>query len=680
MVAKVSSVKQLPDAIAVMVLAEFIKAPDSSIEELAQVIAKTKGVKVKLSQIESLFALHGLKKNNKNIGVTAFNALKCILLRLSEEILPLTLFPQPPVIVFVPDKNVCDCGKQLGVKKTRRKKVITLIGPIVAHQKLLECKQCKQEFRSDELLRMVQHRCTVAFDVLIFVGLALFQRYRTANEILVELLGRNIRISDSEVNYLGRKFISLLAIAHSLAAPSIREKMTIRGGYVLHLDAAHERDAPALMTSMDSLSEIVLANIKIPSENSDYIAPYLLKIQSEYGTPIACVHDMGPGICKAVSEVFPNVLDYICHFHFLRDIGKDFLGLAYNEIRIVLRKHSVTTRLNTLLREIRKGLCCEDETEITLLLDSIKVDSIQEIATMADAGIMPEFAVYSLAQWTLQGKKEGAGYGFPFDRIHLEFVCRLIELNLLLPNLLERANNSKHKSLIKLANIVSDISEDKDLCQAVEDLRWRCVVFDRLRTAMRIAPVEGNEGLNDDGTPELMASIEKGVDLFRRDLDTDPKLASDNLSKKMAKQIDKYRDKLFAGPIVVQTPNGPVTIYVQRTNNILEQFFRGVRRGYRRKTGNNTMNRALQTMLADTPLIKNLENREYMELLLNGNAGLEELFAKVAAIPIEKKCDKKLEPDRILPGFRKLIKLKDLPARIFKLFGKYTDEPQKISA
>ena len=52
----------------------------------------------------------------------------------------------------------------------------------------------------------------------------------------------------------------------------------------------------------------------------------------------------------------------------------------------------------------------------------------------------------------------------------------------------------------------------------------------------------------------------------------------------MAKQIDKWSTKLFADPIEVDTPQGSVTIYPQRTNNILEQFFRGVRLGQRRKT------------------------------------------------------------------------------------------------
>lgn len=41
----------------------------------------------------------------------------------------------------------------------------------------------------------------------------------------------------------------------------------------------------------------------------------------------------------------------------------------------------------------------------------------------------------------------------------------------------------------------------------------------------------------------------------------------------MVKQIDKYWEKLFADPLQVNTPNGPVVMQPQRTNNILEHFF-----------------------------------------------------------------------------------------------------------
>ncbi len=41
-------------------------------------------------------------------------------------------------------------------------------------------------------------------------------------------------------------------------------------------------------------------------------------------------------------------------------------------------------------------------------------------------------------------------------------------------------------------------------------------------------------------------------------------------------------EKLFADPITVQTPSSPILIQPQRTNNILERFFRSLKRANRR--------------------------------------------------------------------------------------------------
>jgi len=142
----------------------------------------------------------------------------------------------------------------------------------------------------------------------------------------------------------------------------------------------------------------------------------------------------------------------------------------------------------------------------------------------------------------------------------------------------------------------------------------------------------------------------------------------------MAKQIDKYGDKFFADPIEVMTPRGKSTIYPQRTNNILEQFFRGVRRGHRRKTGNNTMHRVLQTMLADTPLVKNLDNPVYMEILLDGREDIVELFAELGASGITNAADgSQSVTDRLLPGFRSLINHPTLPEQVAQLFTRHLE-------
>jgi hypothetical protein len=545
-------------------------------------------------------------------------------------------------------------------------------GPFIAHETVYECPACSRVSHSEELLRLAPSRCNVAYDILVFVGEALFCRHQTTQEIQVELITRNVGLSNSEISFLGRKFITFLAAGHHRATPRIHHAMKLSGGYVLHLDATHEGDAPALMTGMDSLSKIVLANVKLPSEHADHIVPFLRKIQTDYGTPRACVHDMGTGICKAVAEVFPTTRDLICHFHFLRDIGKDFLDPAYDKLRKRLRSHAMTSRLHALVRNMRSRIAC-GESDPALMAEAIKTPAASQ-----NKELMPLAAAYSLALWALQGKHCGDGYGFPFDRPLLVFAERLIELSAFLTDFIRHlpaGDRQDNQPLLDVAREASRVRKDIGLLQAVEELRWRSQTFDLLRQAMRIALPDGGNGLNDDGTPEAMASIRQGVAQFRKELEKDPKLTADQLSKKMAAQIDKYGDKLFADPIEVMTPQGKATIYPQRTNNILEQFFRGMRRGHRRKTGNNSMHRVLQTMLADTPLVKNLDNPAYMEILLDGKENLVELFAELGSSWITNAAaESQSGTDFLLPGFRPLINNPTLPKLMARLFTSYLEQ------
>ncbi|MEA3546320.1 MAG: transposase [Thermodesulfobacteriota bacterium] len=539
-----------------------------------------------------------------------------------------------------------------------------MTGPFVARETIGLCHECNLTFDSEALQNLVPKYCNVAYDLLVFVGQALFRRYRTVQEICGELIARNIHLSPSEIGYLGRKFITFLAAAHRRATPKIRQTMTMAGGYILHLDAAHDGDSPALMTGIDGLSQFVLANIKIPTEHADYIIPFLRKIEADYGVPLACVRDMGTGIGKAVATVFPDVHDFICHFHFLRDIGKDYLEPAYARLRKCLRSHGTSTRLHSLVRELRPLLAVQSDQT------AVYTKAITNTEFLENSNSISLASIYSLVLWALQGKHCGDGYGFPFDRPLLGFADRLLELEQLMPELLklflDDDKPDKSQPVFKLLAEACFVAEDPDLREAVDELHWRCQVFDSLRTAMRIAPVGGGKGLNDEGSIIAMATIRQGVEKFRSSLDEDPDLITDHLSKKMAAQIDKYGDKLFADPITVQTPIGPSTIYPQRTNNILEQFFRKIRRGFRRKTGNNSMRRALQTMLADTPLVKNLDNSDYMKILLDGKENLEELFAEMGKSLADKNDALLTDTDRILPGFRPLASLSSLPGKLIQ--------------
>jgi len=63
---------------------------------------------------------------------------------------------------------------------------------------------------------------------------------------------------------------------------------------------------------------------------------------------------MGAGILGAVREVFPDIPECICHFHFLRDIGKDLFGKENDRLRACLRKHGIQGVLRRRAREFKK--------------------------------------------------------------------------------------------------------------------------------------------------------------------------------------------------------------------------------------------------------------------------------------------------------------------------------------
>ncbi|MCK4305007.1 MAG: hypothetical protein KAY24_12285, partial [Candidatus Eisenbacteria sp.] len=73
-------------------------------------------------------------------------------------------------------------------------------------------------------------------------------------------------------------------------------------------------------------------------------------------------------------------------------------------------------------------------------------------------------------------------------------------------------------------------------------------------------------------------TIEKRVRKFRAWLTRRKGYSQNQDAQKMIEQIDKYWKKLFADPFTVQTPSGPILIQPQRTNNILGQFFRRLKR------------------------------------------------------------------------------------------------------
>lgn len=131
----------------------------------------------------------------------------------------------------------------------------------------------------------------------------------------------------------------------------------------------------------------------------------------------------------------------------------------------------------------------------------------------------------------------------------------------------------------------------------------------------------------------------------------------------------EYWEKLFADPLIVNTPEGPVAIAPQRTNNILERFFRCEKRKSRKKSGTASLNKTLKTILADTPLVRNLENVEYQKMILNGCSSLAERFSQIDDKIVRDQLKQAEENcERIPPEVKKIISQPNLPDKISALF------------
>ena len=148
---------------------------------------------------------------------------------------------------------------------------------------------------------------------------------------------------------------------------------------------------------------------------------YFNTIKKQFGPPIALVHDMGRGILNAVQIVFKGVPDFICHFHFLRDLGNDFLGREYDIIRKRLRSHGLTSKLRYRAQCFKKII--DEHPEV---MDSLHGAMQGNKIARASLEQIPALNAYTLIQWALEAKNQGGGYGFPFDRPHLDFAKRLL--------------------------------------------------------------------------------------------------------------------------------------------------------------------------------------------------------------------------------------------------------------
>lgn len=168
--------------------------------------------------------------------------------QLSLDLNPSRLFPEKLSFRFRSHQQRCDCGVYLKVQKTRPRILSTLLlGDFEAQETVLQCPCCKRTYHCEQLQSLIPSQGKFGFDVIVKVGQALFLQCRNDLDSQQALLkARNVSISLSEINHLGKKFIVYLALAHKGCQKALKQYMQVQGGYILHLDGtcAHTNSPP----------------------------------------------------------------------------------------------------------------------------------------------------------------------------------------------------------------------------------------------------------------------------------------------------------------------------------------------------------------------------------------------------------------------------------------------------
>ena len=540
-------------------------------------------------------------------------------------------FPTLPAIDFRCALDSCPlCGARLYVKKTSTRQVATLhIGPFTAQETVLFCRECDSNGvqRSAEIAELVPKGGNFGYDVIIAAGRSLLLEHRTAEETVAVLAHHHVCISESGVRELAARFVAYLGIAHLQAAPALCRLFSLNGGYILHLDSTSRLGSRKLLSGIDELTGLVLLNVKLGTETADDVAAFLRDIVNRYGPPLAVGCDMAASIRSALHAELGDVPVYICHFHFLRDAGNDMMKEAYQRLSMLLDSHKISTNLGNL-----KAAFLPHLTTHIVAIEQFLANTETVTGTKATcSGIPIEGLLVGLLFSALAAEKQGDGYGFPFDRTHLLFYRHLMQVHGAAQVLRDNATCPKPRKLAdKLLRPLTTIHDDAALADLADSIDRNAAIFDEMRRIMRIAEPGSSGGLPQPDADIDTAAVNAQFSAFKAKLQIDNIAAPRIEITKLIEQIDRHWEGLFRKPLCVTAADGVVrTIQPQRTNNIMEHFFRDIGRNERRRTGLDMSTRRLNAMLPDTPLACNLKNPDYVKLLLDGCDSLEQRFSRI---------------------------------------------------
>jgi hypothetical protein len=511
-----------------------------------------------------------------------------------------------------------------------------------------------RSYRTKALAKVVGRSRRYAYDVMSYIGISRFLQGRQIKEICADLRkDYHIPLSASQAGRLSEEFLIRLSCLHTSYRLHLKRLIENRGGYVLHIDTSCEDKSSAVLVGLDGGTGWVLVSEKIPSERKEFIVPALKQLNRAFGPPRSIMRDMGKAMANAATTVFPGIPQRICHFHFLKDVGKDILKEDYQSLRSLMIKQKVAPQLNALRRDLL-GPLKKHKPDPQVLEDLLsgRRRMTRQIYRSVDV-----LLVVIMIDWILNYPQDGSGLGFPFDHSYPYFYARCRRAYNLVLKLQARVSSTVFKDakldtlVFSLAKVCEPAYEDAETLKSLNDTyAAKLSQFNKLRHVMRFycdskAPLSQELGFASiEEFREANKSLKKFLREKKRQLRNDRHPARQAALKIVIEHLDKHWDYL-----TVQTK--PAGKSSERTNNAQERMYRSVKARMRRITGKKDVSREFDRLGAHIPLVQNLENPSYVKAVLGSIEHLPEALADLDPALVAKQTERFYE-DRYGPAYR----------------------------
>lgn len=549
----------------------------------------------------------------------------------------------------MPENDACPrCAGPTFFLKSIERNVVTLAhGAFVAKEVVRACSSdCREPSgqrtlqRSQLLASQVAPGAIYGYDLEVHVGRERFLHNRQREEIRQGLLENNrLSLSSGQVSLLAARFIEHLEALHWKRAPQLAEAMRKDGGYPMHIDATGEDGRGTTFVVYNGWRGWVLGAWKLSTERADLVLPRLRQVAQVFGPPCAIMRDLGRAMIGAAQQLVREMKIKIpilgCHSHFLRDVGKDLMAVPYDQIRCLVRRHCLRARLRTLARNLGRKLSSQ-LPELREDVESWTNVTADRVLPTGAAGLA---TVRALAQWALDYKRDGQGLGFPFDRPYLDFYRRCCAVRRAANAFLRQAPGDKRvrRALTSLARTLDPVISDKTFCDAATKLVRRAALFERLRHVLRLCPGKKPKPgavLSPRQAAAALHDVRDAIRCFQQDLRSDrPKRGPAQDTRQaidiVLDHLKRHGRSLWGHAI--RLPAGRGIRLIDRTNNVLEGFFRGLKHGERRRSGRKILTYDFECLPAAAALAANLTRPDYVEILCGSLDRLPQAFMEIDA-------------------------------------------------